>query len=264
MILALYLSLGAVAGLLAGLFGIGGGVIIVPVLIFSFTLQGIETTWLMHMAIATSLASIIFTSISSIITHQKKGAIQWHLAKPIAVGMLLGAFFGVHTAISLPSHWLQGVFGVFVLYLSFKMLILSRSKAQHKSLPKTTGLSITGVIIGWASALFGIGGGNLLVSWLVNRGLVMQQAVATAAACGLAIGITGTLTNIVTGWQLPDLPEYTIGFVYLPALFGIVMTSATAANIGAKIAHRIPAKRLQQLPIEYLPNAYNNCLLASY
>ncbi len=245
MLFAIYLGLGAFAGLLAGLFGIGGGVIVVPVLVFAFSLQGIEPSVLMHMAVATSLANIVFTSLSAIRTHQKKGAILWGMAKPIALGMLLGSYIGVNTAVAVSGDLLQGIFGFFALYLSAKMLLLSK-RPPRKQLPGKTGLTITGTIIGWASAIFGIGGGNLLVSWLVNRGVVMQQAVATAAACGFAIGIVGAITNMFIA-DNPALPDYAIGYVYLPALVGIVATSAIAASYGAKIAHNLPAQRLQQL-----------------
>ncbi len=246
MLFAIYMGLGAFAGLLAGLFGIGGGIIVVPVLVFAFTLQGINAEILMHMAVATSLANIIFTATSAIRTHQKKGAILWGMAKPIAIGMLLGTFIGVNTAVAIPGIVLQGIFGVFALYLSAKMIRLTKRPPQ-KQLPGTTGLTITGTIIGWASAIFGIGGGNLLVSWLVNRGVIMQQAVATAAACGLAIGLVGAATNIYAGLGHPLLPEYALGFVYLPALLGIIITSTFAASFGAKIAHKLPAKTLQQM-----------------
>ena len=246
MLFAIYMALGAFAGLLAGLFGIGGGIIVVPVLVFAFTLQGIHPEILMHMAVATSLANIIFTATSAIRTHQKKGAILWGMAKPIAIGMLIGSFIGVNTAVAVPGEVLQGVFGAFALYLSAKMVLLTKRPPQ-KQLPGTKGLVITGGTIGWASAIFGIGGGNLLVSWLVNRGVIMQKAVATAAACGLAIGLVGAATNVVAGLDHPLLPEYALGFVYLPALLGIISTSTFAASFGAKIAHQLPAKKLQQM-----------------
>ncbi len=246
MLFLIYLILGAFAGLLAGLFGIGGGVIVVPVLVFAFTLQGMEPDVLMHMAVATSLANIVFTAISAIHTHHKKGAILWHLVKPIAGGMLLGAFIGVNTAVSIPGHILQGIFGFFVIYLGVKMLLLTNRPAS-KTLPRRIGMTVAGTFIGWASAIFGIGGGNLLVSWLVNRGLVMQQAVATAAACGLAIGLVGAATNILVGLGAEDLPAYALGYIYLPALLGIVLTSTIAARFGANVAHKLPAKRLQQM-----------------
>jgi hypothetical protein len=200
----------------------------------------------MHMAVATSLANIIFTALSAIHTHQKKGAILWHLVRPVAVGMLLGAFIGVNTAITIPGHILQGIFGFFVIYLGLKMLLLTKRPAS-KNLPGVSGMTIAGAFIGWASAIFGIGGGNLLVSWLVNRGVVMQQAVATAATCGLAIGLAGATTNLIIGQNVAGLPDYSLGYIYLPALIGIILTSAMAASVGARIAHKLPAKRLQQM-----------------
>ena len=244
MLLLIYLLVGAIAGLLAGLFGIGGGVIVVPALVFAFTLQGIDPNLVMHMAVATSLANIVFTALTAIYTHQKKQAIVWSLAKPVALGMLLGAFIGVNTAIALPSHILQAIFGVFVIYLGGKMLLLTQRPAS-KQLPNKVVMTITGTLIGWASALFGIGGGNLLVAWLVNRGVLIKQAVATAAACGLAIGLVGATTNIILGQNIDNLPSYALGYVYLPALLGILLTSAISAHFGARLAHKMPAQWLQ-------------------
>lgn len=246
MLLLAYLLLGVLAGLLAGLFGIGGGVIVVPALIFAFSLQGMDASVLMHMAIATSLANIAFTALSATHTHHQQGAILWQLVKPLALGMLLGALIGVNTAIVIPGHVLQATFGFFVIYLGVKMLLLTQHSSA-KLLPSTPGMATAGLCIGWVSCVFGIGGGNLLVSWLVNRGVLMHQAVATAAACGLAIGLAGASTNIIVGQGVANLPTYSLGYIYLPALFGILATSAYAANLGAKIAHQLPAKNLQQM-----------------
>ncbi len=246
MIFIAYMALGAIAGLLAGLFGIGGGVIVVPVLVLAFNVQGINPEVVFYMAIATSLANIIFTSLSSIRTHHKKGAIEWPLVKPIALGMLLGSLIGVNTALSIPGIYLQASFGVFAIFLSLRIM-LSAAQLGKLSLPGTLGLGATGVFIGWVSALFGIGGGNLLVSWLSNRQLVMQKAVATASACGFSIAIAGAISNAVLGWSQSMLPSYSLGYIYLPALLGIVSTSFIAANYGAKIAHQLSALVLKRL-----------------
>lgn len=246
MLLVVYMALGAIAGLLAGLFGIGGGVIVVPVLVLAFNLQGINPELVFYMAIATSLANIMFTSLSAIRMHHKMGAIEWHLVKPIALGMLLGSFLGVNTALSIPAVYLQASFGAFAIFLSLKMMLSSVQQGKLR-LPGAWGLSFVGILIAWVSALFGIGGGNLLVSWLVNRQLVMQKAVATASACGFAIAISGAMSNWYLGWGNPLLPEHSLGYVYLPALLGIVSTSFIAAAYGAKIAHRLSAQLLKRL-----------------
>ncbi|MFT5929831.1 MAG: putative membrane protein YfcA [Oceanospirillaceae bacterium] len=246
MIFVAYMALGAIAGLLAGLFGIGGGVIVVPALVLAFNLQGITPDIVFYMAIATSLANIVFTSLSAIRTHHKKGAIEWYLVKPIAVGMLLGSFVGVNTALTIPALFLQASFGAFAIFLSLRMMF-SPPGAGQLQVPGTLRLGITGTLIGWVSALFGIGGGNLLVTWLSNRQLVMQKAVATASACGFAIAIAGAISNGVLGWGNPMLPPHSLGYIYLPALLGIVSTSFIAASYGAKIAHLLSAKMLKRL-----------------
>jgi uncharacterized membrane protein YfcA len=246
MIFVAYMALGAIAGLLAGLFGIGGGVIVVPALVLAFNLQGIDPDVVFYMAIATSLANIIFTSLSAIRTHHKKGAIEWPLVKPIAVGMLVGSIVGVNTALTIPAIYLQASFGAFAIFLSLRMM-LSQSGAGPSQLPGIVGLGVAGVLIGWVSALFGIGGGNLLVTWLTNRRLIMQKAVATASACGFAIAIAGAVSNGVLGWGNPILPPHSLGYIYLPALLGIVSTSFIAASYGAKIAHRLSPKMLKRL-----------------
>jgi len=246
MIFVAYMALGALAGLLAGLFGIGGGIVVVPALVLAFNLQGINPEIVFYMAIATSLANIMFTSLSAIRIHQKKASIQWYLVKPIAVGMLIGSFVGVNTALTIPATYLQASFGAFAIFLSLRMM-LSQSSDGTSKLPGVLGLGIAGVFIGWVSVLFGIGGGNLLVTWLSNRQLVMQKAVATASACGFAIAISGAGSNAILGWGNPMLPAYSLGYIYLPALLGIVATSFIAASYGSVIAHRLSAKLLKRL-----------------
>ncbi|MDC9719750.1 MAG: sulfite exporter TauE/SafE family protein, partial [Gammaproteobacteria bacterium] len=218
----------------------------VPALVLAFTLQGIDPAVVFYMAVATSLANIVFTSLSAIRTHQSKGAIRWPLVRPIALGMLVGAMLGVNTALSIPAVYLQVSFGAFAIFLAVRML-LPNTGAGNKKLPNNKGLAIAGALIGWISAIFGIGGGNLLVAWLVNRQLVMQQAVATASACGFAIALSGAVSNVVLGLGNDVLPAYSLGYIYLPALVGIISTSFFAASYGAKLAHRLSASLLKRL-----------------
>ena len=246
MIFVAYMVLGAIAGMLAGLFGIGGGIIVVPVLVLAFNLQGINPEIVFYMAIATSLANIIFTSLSAIRTHHKKAAIEWYLVKPIAVGMLGGSFIGVNTALTIPAIYLQASFGAFAIFLSLRMMF-SQIGAGTLRLPGTLGLGATGAFIGWVSVLFGIGGGNLLVTWLSNRQLVIQKAVATASACGFAIAIAGAGSNALLGWGNPMLPPHSLGYIYLPALLGIVSTSFVAAAYGSMLAHQLSPQLLKRL-----------------
>lgn len=246
MIFVAYMVLGAIAGMLAGLFGIGGGIIVVPVLVLAFNLQGINPEIVFYMAIATSLANIIFTSLSAIRTHHKKAAIEWYLVKPIAVGMLGGSFIGVNTALTIPAIYLQASFGAFAIFLSLRMMF-SQLGAGTLHLPGILGLGVAGALIGWVSVLFGIGGGNLLVTWLSNRQLVIQKAVATASACGFAIAISGAGSNAILGWGNPMLPPHSLGYIYLPALLGIVSTSFVAAAYGSMLAHQLSPQLLKRL-----------------
>lgn len=243
---AVYLLLGAFAGVLAGLFGIGGGLIIVPVLIFSFGLQGISTEVAAHLAVGTSLATIVFTSISSIRSHHQRGAVRWDIFRPMMVGIAVGAVLGAWTASLLSGAALELIIGVFVILVGLKML-LGVDPKESRPLPGKTGLGSAGGVIGWASAIFGIGGGTLTVPYLSWCSVRMQQAVATSAACGLPIAIAGALANIGTGWGQPALPDYSVGFIFVPALLGIVLTSVPFARVGAMLAHRLDARLLRRL-----------------
>jgi len=246
MILLLYLALGAVAGLLAGLFGIGGGLIIVPVLVISFAYQGISPDVLTHMAIGTSLATIVFTSMSSVKAHQEKGGVRWDIFKPMAVGIVLGAILGVYTAAELSGPVLQKIIGAFALLMAVQMGFGLKPK-PNRDIPGSTGLVSMGTGIGWASAIFGIGGGSLSVPFLSWCNVRMQQAVGTSAACGLPIAITAALTNVYKGWGESALPEWSAGFIYLPAFIGIIITSVYFARIGAKLAHKLSPIMLKRI-----------------
>ncbi|MDX1635648.1 MAG: sulfite exporter TauE/SafE family protein [Marinobacter sp.] len=240
-----YLALGACAGFLAGLFGIGGGLVIVPVLIISFGLQGISDQVATHLAVGTSLATIIFTSLSSIRSHHVKKAVRWDLFRPMLAGILAGAVVGAWTASLLAGEVLQTVIGVFVILVALRML-LELAPKPGRSTPGPVGLGAAGAGIGWASAIFGIGGGTLTVPYLSWCNVRMQTAIGTAAACGLPIAVAGALANVLVGWHAEALPAYSLGFVYLPALLGIVATSVICARFGAELAHRLKVRLLKR------------------
>jgi hypothetical protein len=245
-VVGLYLVLGALAGTMAGLFGIGGGLVIVPVLIFSFDLQGVSSDIAAHLAVGTSLATIVFTSISSIRSHHLHGAVRWEIFRPMTAGIVLGAVLGAWTTSMLSGEVLELVIGVFVILVALKMLFGANPK-PGRDVPGSVGLGGAGAGIGWASAIFGIGGGTLTVPFLSWCNVRMQQAVGTSAACGLPIAVAGALANIRTGWQNPDLPELSVGFIYLPAFVGIVLTSVLFARVGANLAHRLDAVLLKKI-----------------
>lgn len=246
LLFALYLILGAFAGTLAGLFGIGGGLVIVPVLIFSFGLQGVSGEIAAHLAVGTSLATIVFISLSSIRSHYVRGGVRLDIFRPMTLGIVVGAVLGAWTASLLSGESLQLIIGVFVILVALKMLLEVNPK-PGRTVPGAAGLGGAGAGIGWASAIFGIGGGTLTVPFLSWCNVRMQQAVGTSAACGLPIAVAGAAANVATGWQNPELPDLSVGFIYLPALLGIVLTSVIFARFGAELAHRLDARVLKRI-----------------
>ncbi|MDN3524297.1 sulfite exporter TauE/SafE family protein [Halomonas sabkhae] len=238
-----YLALGSVAGTLAGLFGIGGGLIIVPALVFAFELQRVAPEVVMHLAVGTSLATIVVTGASSALGHYRRGSVHepWLLA--LLPGLIIGAIGGGLVADRLSSEWLGMLFGIFLLLVAVKMLLGLRPAARHQE-PGSGAMMLAGAMIGGVSALFGIGGGTLSVPWLSRSGATMTQAVGTSSACGLPIALLGAATFILVGWQEPGLPPGALGYVMWPAFFGIVLTSVPCARLGVWLAHRLPARQL--------------------
>lgn len=245
MTLLMYLIVGACAGLLSGLFGIGGGLLIVPVLVFSFGAMGFAAEVIMPMAIGTSLATIVVTSISSTRSHHQNGNVDWSIFVLLAPGIAVGVWLGVQTVVRLPAEHLQRAFGCFALIVAAQMAFSLKPKPSRE-LPAKPMVMIVGSGIGYLSAMFGIGGGTLTVPYLSWCNIKMQRAVGTAAACGLPIACVGALSNIVVGWDKPGLPEDSLGFVYWPAFLGIVLTSAWLARYGAMLAQRLPADKLKR------------------
>lgn len=244
--LLLYLGLGTIAGILAGLFGVGGGLIIVPALVFSFTTQGFSESVLTQMALGSSLATIIFTSINAVRAHAKRQAVLWPIAGWMSLGILIGAALGALTASSLQGALLQKIIGLFALLMAAQMFFNLAPKTR-KPIPNSAGLAFSGSLIGWASAIFGIGGGSLSVPFLSWRSIPIQQAVATSSACGFPIACAGTLGFMWVGWQQPELPQWSFGYLYLPAVVGIASTSMFTAHIGARWAHRLSPVVLKRL-----------------
>ena len=243
--LLIYLLVGALAGLLAGLFGIGGGLLIVPVLVFCFTGMGFSADIIMQLAVGTSLATIVVTSLSSVRTHHYQGNVQWHTFAWLLPGIAIGVWLGVQTAVSLTGERLQLVFGVFAIVVAAQMGFALKPQPSRE-LPASPLVSAAGAGIGYLSALFGIGGGTLTVPFLSWCNVKMQRAVGTSAACGVPIALVGAATNINAGWNHPGLPDDALGFVYWPALLGIVLTSAVCARQGAKLAQRLAADKLKR------------------
>ncbi|MCE2596347.1 sulfite exporter TauE/SafE family protein [Motilimonas cestriensis] len=246
MSIIVYLVLGACAGLIAGLFGLGGGVIIVPVLIFAFGLLKFPADVLVHLAVGTSLATIIITSSSSVLAHHKRRAISWPVVKQMSIGIIIGTWLGAFAADYISGPALQKLIGVFSLCVALQMALNLKPSAARK-LPNKWGQSVAGTIIGSISSLFGIGGGSLSVPFLSYCSVAMPNAVATSSALSLPIAISGTLGHIYSGWNSTQLPEYSLGYLYLPAWLGIILTSALFAKLGAKLAHQLPPIVMKRL-----------------
>lgn len=241
-----YLVLGMAAGIAAGLFGIGGGLIIVPVLVWTLPAQGVADTALMHLALGSSLATIVFTSLSSVRAHQRRGAIDWPVFWGLAPGIVVGAWGGAAIANSLPTVILQRIFGVFELVVAAQMLLAARP-APHRQLPAASGMIAAGLAIGAVSAIVGIGGGTMTVPFLVWCNVAMRRAIATSAACGLPIAVAGSIGYIVAGWDASGLPQWATGYIYWPAVVAIVVTSVLFAPLGAWLAHTLPTAALKRL-----------------
>lgn len=252
MLLLIYLFVGAITGVLAGLFGIGGGTIIVPALILTLTWQGVSPEVSTHIAIGTSLAAISVTSLSSIYAHQQRGAVEWKLVWQLTPGVCVGVWLGALLASHLSGAMLQIGFGIFLLAIAGQMFFSLQPSAQSSTttsarLPSLPALWGAGSVIGGLSALFGIGGGSLTVPFLSWRGVVMQRAVATAAAVGFPLALTGALSYLYQGWGNSHLPESSSGFVYWPAVAGIAVASIGFARIGAQLAHALEAHKLRRI-----------------
>ena len=256
------LGLGAIAGILAGLLGIGGGVVIVPILIWIFGSQaGLPQDQLMQFALGTSLATICFTSISSILAHQKRGAIRWPIVLQMSPGIIGGTFLGSLIAAKLSSGFLATFFAIFLILVSIQMA-LGAQPAPHRKIPGGFGVVITGLVIGVMSALVGIGGGTLTVPFLVWCNTPLRNAIATSSAGGLFIALAGTAGYAWSGWHA-SIP-LSSGYIYWPAVLGIVPTSLLFAPLGAKLAHTIPVGTLKKIFSGFLFIAGFKILLKSH
>lgn len=242
----LLVSMGALAGTLAGLLGIGGGIIIVPVLALVFEHQGVAADVIMHVAIGTSLATIVTTSLSSIRAHQRRGAILWRVFAQITPGILVGGLAGAAIAHELSGNVLRLGFGVFMLLVATQMA-LGRPPRPHRRLPGRGGMLVAGGLIGTISALMGVGGGSMSVPFLAWCNVALRNAVATSAAIGLPIAVSGTIGFVVSGWAAAERPPWSVGYVSLPAFLGIVIASTIFAPLGARLAHSIEERTLKRM-----------------
>lgn len=243
--LTTYIGLGVAAGLLAGLLGVGGGIVIVPMLTFTFSLQHLPQEHIQHLALGTSLATIIFTSIASLRAHHARGAVNWPVVRRITPGILLGTFSGSWCAAALSGNFLKIFFILFTFFVAWQMLSNTLPKASRQ-IPGLCGLFGAGSIIGGISSLVGIGGGSMSVPFLIWCNLNARAAIGTSAAIGFPIALSGAAGFLVNGLGAAGLPPHSIGYIYLPALAGIAVTSYLTAPLGAKLAHKLPVPRLKK------------------
>ncbi|HZW11874.1 MAG TPA: sulfite exporter TauE/SafE family protein [Noviherbaspirillum sp.] len=240
------LVLGAAVGFAAGLLGIGGGMLLVPFMTMILTAKQFPPDVIVHMAIATSLATIMFTSVSSVRAHHARGAVLWPVVKLLAPGILIGSWIGPWIGSKMDASALALSFAVFVAFSATQML-LDKKPAASRNLPKAPGMLGAGGIIGALAGLVGAGGGFVSVPFMTWCNVKIHNAVATSAALGFPIALAGTLSNIYFGLKEPNLPAGSLGFIYLPALLVVSLASVTTAPLGAKTAHSLPVKTLKKV-----------------
>ena len=244
----LYLLTGAAAGVLAGLLGIGGGVIIVAALVWILPLAGFEGSQVMHVALATALASIVFTSLSSAYAHWKRGGVLWPSVQRLLPGLLLGAWLGAVLATRVPGEVLRWVVAAFCALAAWRMAFAGvRAGSAADTVPRSPWLLAWGGVIGAISALVGIGGGSLTVPLLVWYGARPVRAIGTSACCGFAIAVAGAGGYISGGRELTGLPAGSWGFVYVPAMLGIAAASVLLAPLGVRLAHALSGPSLKRV-----------------
>ncbi|WP_040727206.1 sulfite exporter TauE/SafE family protein [Thiomicrorhabdus sp. Kp2] len=243
--LTTYLITGAVVGVAAGLLGIGGGLLIVPVLSTVF-IYFLDVSEVVHLAIGTSLATIVVTSFASARAHHGHGAVRWDAFKLLTAGVLLGAFLGGWSSQFVASNMLGIIFGILEVLIAINML-LDLKPSPHRQLPGLVGNSFAGSIIGSLSSLVGVGGGTLTTPYLVWNNISMHQAIATSTAVSLPVAIAGTIGYFIAGLDAENLPTLATGYIYWPAFFGIVLASYFTAPIGARWAHQLPVKLLKRI-----------------
>lgn len=239
------LMLGIVSGLFAGLFGIGGGLIIVPVLVLLFTAQGFNAELVMIMSVATSLATIIFTSISSISAHHRLDAVLWDKVYRLGPGIMAGAAIGAVFADFITGDVLRIFFILYLICVAIQLALQTKPRPGRLTLSKHQE-NLAAVFIGALSAILGIGGGTLIVPYLVYFQTPMRNAVAVASACGLPIAVAGTASYVLLGWNASNLPAWSLGYIYMPVFLGIVLTSIFTAPVGARLANKLPAQQLKR------------------
>ncbi len=243
-LLLIYAVTGMLSGTLAGLLGIGGGIIIVPALVFALGLQGVAPALTIHLAVGTSLTVIVFSALSSVYAHHRRGAVLWPVVGRIAPGIVVGALLGAAIADAMSGAVLRSWFGCFALLLAAN-LAFGRPPRPQRTLPGVSGLAPVGIGIGAVSALVGVGGGSMSVPFLVWCNVPVRQAIATSAAIGFPIAVGGSLGFALAGFGDPALPRHALGYLHLPGGLLVGLASMLFAPLGARIAHAVDPRWLR-------------------
>ena len=250
--------LGLAAGFLAGLLGIGGGMVMVPFLTWMLGQRGVPAELAVKMAIATSMATIMFTSISSVRAHHKRGAVRWDIVRRLSPGIVIGSLVGSLGVFALLKGTVLAV--VFALFVGFSatQMFLDKKPAAARQMPGTGGQLAAGGLIGFVSGLVGAGGGFISVPFMTWCNVAIHNAVATSAALGFPIAVANVAGYVAAGWSLQELPAGAFGYIWLPALGVIAVCSVLMAPQGARAAHALPVKKLKRIfaSMLYLLAAY--------
>jgi uncharacterized membrane protein YfcA len=238
--------IGLVAGILSGLLGIGGGIIVIPLLVWLFKLQNIPSDLIMHLAAGTSLSVMIFTAASSLYGHVKHGIEIWPVYRQLAIGIIIGTIFGAVFGHFLPGRVLEILFAIFIFIVAIRMLIAIKPKLK-RTLPRSLGMFLMAFVIGGKSGLLGIGGGVIIIPFLSYCNVPIRNIIAVSVSCSLTIAIIGTISFIITGQHAIDLPPWSLGYIYLPAFLGIVLTSPICAQLGTHLSHKLPVTILTRI-----------------
>ena len=241
-----YLLTGAFAGLLSGMFGVGGGIIVVPILALLFAALHFPPLHIMHLAVGTSVATIIINSISSSHGHHKHNNVNWHVVRNMSLAGIGGAMLGTWLAASMHTDGLKILFAIFECCIA-TTLLLNGQPHPTRTLPGNAGLFGSGGVVGLLSSMLGIGGGTVSVPLLLYWNCEMRQAIGTAAAIGLPLSIVATLGYLIAGLHADGLPAMSFGYIYLPAFFGIALAGVLTAPVGVKLAQRLPVSLLKKL-----------------
>jgi uncharacterized membrane protein YfcA len=241
-----YLVLGVFAGFCAGMFGVGGGAVIVPILTSLFAAQAFPHEHILHLALGSSMATIVFTSMSSLRAHHQRGAVLWPVVIRITPGIAIGAILGSQLASHVPTRPLGLVFAIFMCCVAVQMFADIKPQA-HRNLPGTLATASVGVVIGGVSALVAIGGGTLSVPFMTWCNVKVQYAIGTSAAIGFPIAVSGTVGYLISGWSQAGLPAGSIGYISAPAVVGMAISSVVSAPFGARLTHSLPPRTLKRM-----------------